>query len=93
MTGSAERAQAPPRNELSAMEMASRDEIGALQLRRLRATLRRAYDNVPHYRKSFAAAGVSPDDLKELSDLAGFPLLSKADLRDNYPFGLFAVPR
>lgn len=93
MTGPAARAKAPPRDELSAMEMASRDEIAAVQLERLCESLRRAYDNVPHYRQSFAAAGVTPDDLKELSDLARFPLMTKGDLRENYPFGLFAVPR
>jgi len=69
------------------------DELRALQLGRLRATLRRAYDNVPFYRRSFDAAGVHPDDCKSVADLANFPLTSKADLRDNYPFGLLAVDR
>ena len=78
---------------LEPIETASRDELAALQLERLRTSLKRAYENVPHYRRSFDAAGVHPDALKELSDLAHFPLLTKSDLRDNYPFGLFAVPR
>ncbi len=72
---------------------ASVDELRAVQLERLRATLRRGYENVPFYRRSFDAAGVHPDDCKSLADLAGFPLTSKADLRDNYPFGLLAVDR
>ena len=75
------------------IETASRDEIAALQLDRLRATLHRAYEAVPHYRAAFDAAGVHPDDLRDLRDLARFPLTTKADLRANYPFGLFAVPR
>ena len=76
-----------------AIERASRDEIMALQLRRLRATLSNVYRNVAHYRKAFDALGVHPDDLKTLADLARFPFTSKADLRDNYPFGMFAVPK
>jgi phenylacetate-CoA ligase len=83
----------PKPGELDAIETASRDEVGALQLRRLKATLQHAYANVPHYRKSFDARGVHPDDLKSLADLAKFPFTVKKDLRDNYPFGLFAVPR
>ena len=83
----------PPRASLDPIEIASRDEIAALQLTRLKATLRRAYDNVPHYRRAFDAAGAHPDDLGSLADLAKFPFTSKADLRDNYPFGLFAIPR
>ncbi|MGZ5199547.1 MAG: phenylacetate--CoA ligase PaaK [Telluria sp.] len=79
--------------ELEPIERASRDELQALQLERLRWSLRHAYDNVPHYRASFDAAGVHPDDLKSLSDLARFPFTDKKTLRDNYPFGLFAVPR
>jgi phenylacetate-CoA ligase len=75
------------------IEHASRDELQALQLERLKWTLRHAYDNVPHYRASFDAAGVHPDDLKSLSDLSRFPFTDKKTLRDNYPFGLFAVPR
>ncbi|MCK6411263.1 MAG: phenylacetate--CoA ligase [Azonexus sp.] len=78
---------------LHAIENASRDEIAALQLERLRQTLRRAYENVPHYRRSFDAAGVHPDDLRSLEDLARFPFTAKQDLRDNYPYGMFAVPR
>ncbi len=83
----------PPRSSLDPIEIASRDEIAALQLGRLQDTLRRAYGNVPHYRKSFDAAGVHPDDCRSLADLAKFPFTAKADLRDNYPFGMFAVPR
>jgi len=76
-----------------AIELASRDEIAALQLTRLRWSLQHAYDNVAHYRKAFAARGVHPADLKDLGDLKLFPFTAKADLRDNYPFGMFAVPR
>src|ERR1019366_4991785 len=65
----------------------------ALQLQRLKWTLRHAYDNVAHYRASFDAAGVRPDDLRTLGDLARFPFTIKTDLRDHYPFGMFAVPR
>jgi len=83
----------PKPGELDAIETASRDEVSALQLQRLKATLQHAYANVPHYRKSFDSKGVHPDDLKQLSDLAKFPFTVKKDLRDNYPFGLFAVPR
>src|SRR5690349_17614585 len=79
--------------QMEPIERASRDELQALQLERLRWSLRHAYDNVPHYRASFDAAGVHPDDLKSLSDLARFPFTDKKTLRDNYPFGLFAVPR
>ncbi len=75
------------------IETASRDEIAALQLERLRWSLRHAYANVPHYRARFDAAGVHPDDLRRLDDLRRFPFTTKADLRDNYPFGMFAVPR
>jgi phenylacetate-CoA ligase len=83
----------PPRASLDPIEIASRDEISALQLQRLKWSLRHAYENVPHYRKSFDAAGVHPDDLRTLADIAKFPFTTKADLRDNYPFGLFAVPQ
>jgi phenylacetate-CoA ligase len=69
------------------------DDLRALQLERLRSTLQRAYDNVPHYREAFTAAGVEPADLQTLADLARFPFTTKADLRANYPFGMFAVPR
>ncbi|GAB3773930.1 phenylacetate-CoA ligase [Nocardioides ginsengisegetis] len=70
-----------------------RAALEALQLERLRATLRRAEAHVPHYRRAFEDAGVTPDDLHTLADLARFPFTTKADLRDNYPFGMFAVPR
>ncbi len=83
----------PAPGDLEPIETASRDEIAALQLQRLRATLQRAYDHVPHYRRAFDARGVQPGDLKQLSDLARFPFTVKSDLRDNYPFGLLAVPR
>ncbi|MDR2000519.1 MAG: phenylacetate--CoA ligase [Zoogloeaceae bacterium] len=76
-----------------AIENASRDEITALQLERMRWSLRHAYDNVPHYKRKFDAAGVRPEDLKSLADLAKFPFTTKQDLRENYPFGMFAVPR
>ncbi|WP_330328697.1 phenylacetate--CoA ligase [Streptomyces sp. NBC_00536] len=69
------------------------DALAELQLSRLRATLRRAYDHVPFYRQSFDKAGLHPDDCRSLADLARFPFTTKADLRDNYPFGMFAVPR
>jgi phenylacetate-CoA ligase len=74
-------------------ERLTRDELRAVQLSRLKDTLGRAYSQVPHYRRAFDAAGVHPSDLTRLSDLARYPLTSKADLRDNYPFGMFAVPR
>ncbi|OIQ73286.1 phenylacetate-coenzyme A ligase [mine drainage metagenome] len=83
----------PARHAPDAIESASRDAISALQLDRLKRTLRHAYDNVPHYRRTFDAHGVHPDDLTSLEDLARFPFTTKADLRDNYPFGMFAVPR
>jgi phenylacetate-CoA ligase len=78
---------------LDPIETASRDEIAALQIDRLRWSLRHAYENVPHYRHAFDIVGVHPDDLRDLSDLAKFPFTVKQDLRDNYPFGMFAVPR
>src|SRR5579872_5460440 len=74
-------------------ERASIDQLRGLQLERLQRTLRHAYQNVAHYRRTFDARGAHPDDLRELNDLARFPFLSKQDFRDNYPFGLFAVPR
>lgn len=83
----------PARADLDPIEIASRDEISAVQLERMRKTLHHAYTNVPFYRKSFDAAGVHPDDLKTLSDLSKFPFTVKSDLRDNYPFGMFAVPQ
>jgi phenylacetate-CoA ligase len=83
----------PRREDLDPIEIASRDEIAALQLERLKRTLRHVYDNVPHYWKAFDAAGVHPDQLTTLADLAKFPFTAKDDLRANYPFGMFAVPR
>ena len=83
----------PAPGDLEPIETASRDEIAALQLTRLRTTLAHAYENVPHYRRAFDAKGVHPSDLKQLSDLAKFPFTVKSDLRDNYPYGLLAVPR
>ncbi len=83
----------PQPGDLEPIERASRDEIAALQLQRLQDTLQRAYDYVPHYRRAFDAAGLQPGDLKTLADLARFPFTVKKDLRDNYPFGMFAVPR
>lgn len=77
---------------LDAAERMSRDELEALQLERLRATLHHAYANVPHYRAAFDGAGLRPEDCRSLADLARFPFTTKADLRDNYPFGMFAVP-
>jgi phenylacetate-CoA ligase len=84
---------APDPGTLDAAERMGVDELRALQLERLRWSLRHAYDNVPHYRQAFDAAGVHPDDCRELADLARFPTTSKADLRENYPFGMFAVPQ
>jgi phenylacetate-CoA ligase len=83
----------PSPGDLEPIETASRDEISALQLQRMQWSVRHAYDNVPHHRQAFDAKGVHPDDLKALADLAKFPFMTKTDLRDNYPFGLFAVPR
>src|ERR1700694_1519761 len=83
----------PAPGELEGIETASRDELQALQLQRLKWTLRHAYDNVAHYCAAFDAAGVRPDDLRTLDDLASFPFTVKKDLRDNYPYGMFAVPR
>jgi phenylacetate-CoA ligase len=79
-------------DQLEHIEKASVDELRALQLERLKWSVRHAYDNVPHYRKKFEAHGVRPDDLKRLEDLAKFPFTTKQDLRENYPFGMFAVP-
>ncbi|ETW12502.1 phenylacetate-CoA ligase [Roseivivax marinus] len=78
---------------LDPIETASRDEIAALQLERMKWSLRHAYDNAPFYRERFDSAGVHPDDLTSLADLAKFPFTTKQDLRDTYPFGMFAVPR
>jgi len=83
----------PDQATLDPVERVSVDELRALQLDRLLWSLRHAYDNVPHYRAAFEAGGVHPDDCRELADLARFPFTTKADLRDNYPFGMFAVRR
>ena len=85
--------KAPAPGELEPIERASQDELRALQLERLRWSLRHAYENVGHYRRAFDAKGVHPDDLKSLADLAKFPFTVKSDFRDHYPFGLLAVPR
>ena len=78
--------------KLDPIETASRDELQALQTQRLKWTLKHAYENVPMYRRKFDAAGVHPDDFRELNDLQKFPCTTKQDLRDNYPFDTFAVP-
>ena len=83
----------PRAGDLDPIETASRDEITALQTRRMADTLQRAYDCIPHYRRAFDAAGVHPGDFRTLDDLRRFPFTTKADLRANYPFGMFAVPR
>jgi phenylacetate-CoA ligase len=83
----------PQPTDLEPIERASVDELRTLQLERLQWSLRHAYDNVAHYRQAFDAKGVHPDDCKSLDDLRHFPFTAKADLRDNYPFGMFAVPR
>jgi phenylacetate-CoA ligase len=82
-----------PLDELEPIEVASRDELSAVQLSRLKWSLQHAYDNVAHYRRAFDQAGVHPTDLRDLADLAMFPFTEKADLRQNYPFGMFAVPQ
>jgi len=84
---------APKPGDLDPIETASRDELSALQLERLKWSLNHSYENVPFFKKKFDAKGVHPTDLKSLADLALFPFTEKNDLRDNYPFGLFAVPR
>lgn len=83
----------PDRTTLDPIEIASRDEIQALQLERMKWSLNHAYSNVDMYRRRFDEAGMHPDDLKSLSDLSKFPFTYKTDLRDHYPFGLFAVPQ
>jgi phenylacetate-CoA ligase len=83
----------PRPGDLEPIETASRDEIAALQLERMKWSLRHAYDNSPFYKARFDQAGVHPDDLRTLTDLAKFPFTTKSDLRDTYPFGMFAVPR
>jgi phenylacetate-CoA ligase len=87
------RDRTPSPEDLEPIERASVDELRALQLKRLQWSLSHAYENVPHYRRAFDAVQVHPDDCKSLSDLARFPFTTKADLRSNYPFGMFAVPR
>ncbi|MFC7546539.1 hypothetical protein [Plantactinospora sp. GCM10030261] len=87
------RESGPRPDELEPIERASVDELRAVQVERLRLSMRHVYDNVPHYRSAFDAAGARPDDLREPADLAGLPFTGKSDLRDNYPFGMFAVPR
>jgi len=83
----------PTGGELEPIETAKPKELAALQLERLRWSVAHAYEHVPHYRRKFDAARVTPSDLRSLADLAKFPFTTKADLRDNYPFGMFAVPR
>ena len=83
----------PRPGDLDAIETASRDELAALQRTRMAWSLRHAYSNVPHYKQAFDAAGVHPDDFRDLPDLARFPFTTKSDLRAQYPFGMFAVPR
>nr|BEK64428.1 phenylacetate--CoA ligase [Kitasatospora purpeofusca] len=85
--------EAPPVELLDAGERMTVEELRAHQLKHLRATLRHAYDNVELYRRKFDAAGVTPEDCRALADLARFPFTTKADLRDTYPFGMFAVPK
>ena len=85
--------KAPKTGEFDAIETASRDEITALQLQRLKWSLQHAYDNVPFHKAAFDAKGVHPSDLKTLADLAKFPFMTKSALREHYPFGLFAVPK
>lgn len=83
----------PDRSSLDPIELAPREQLVELQLERMRWSLQHAYDNVPHYRRAFTAAGVLPDELRELEDLRHFPLTQKSDLRESYPFGMLAVPR
>ena len=83
----------PRPEDLDPIELASRDEISSLQIERLKWSLAHAYENVPFYKEKFQAMSIHPDDLRSLDDLARFPFTVKADLRDNYPFGMFAVPR
>ncbi|RRQ74643.1 phenylacetate--CoA ligase [Streptomyces griseofuscus] len=84
---------ADARELLDAGERLGPEELRTLQLERLRASLRHAYEQVPFYRESFDKAGIRPEDCRSLEDLARFPFTTKADLRENYPFGMFAVPR
>ena len=80
-------------NAMEKIETVSVDELRSVQLQRMKNTLQHAYQNSPVYKKKFDDAGVHPDDLKSLEDLAKFPFTTKQDLRDNYPFGMFAVPQ
>src|ERR1051325_6125046 len=84
---------APKPGDLEAIETASRDALESLQLQRLSWSIGHAYDDLPFYRRAFDAAGLRPGDLRNLADLSRFPFTTKDDLRDNYPFGMFAVPR
>lgn len=86
-------AKAPEKDALDPIEIASRDEISALQLERLKWSVKHAYDNVEHYKNSFDQVGVHPDDIQNLSDLPKLPLSQKKNIRDNYPFGMFAVSK
>ena len=79
-------------SDLHLKDFVDRKALEALQLQRMKETLERVYQNVPFYRQAFTRAGVKPDDLKKLSDLAKFPFTLKSDLRDHYPYGLLAVP-
>jgi phenylacetate-CoA ligase len=90
--GGVKRFPAKERFPLEPIEKASRRTLRELQLKRLKWSLKRAWDKVPHYRRKFEAAGVKPSDLRSLADLAKFPFTAKADLRETYPFGMFAVP-
>ena len=92
LTAATRRGEPLPAHLLDDAERMSREELGTLQLSRLRTTLRYAYDNVELYRGKFDDAGVAPEDCRSLEDLARFPFTTKADLRDAYPFGMFAVP-
>ena len=85
--------KSPQPGDLEPIERASRDELQALQLQRMQWSIRHAYDKVAHYRRAFDEKGVHPADLKSLADLQKFPFTTKKELRDNYPFGMFAVPR
>jgi len=86
-------ARRPAPGDLEPIETASREELQALQLKRLQWTLRHAYDHVPHYRSAFEALEFHPNDLRSLADLARLPFTTKKELREHYPFGMFAVPR
>ncbi|MDE3080078.1 MAG: phenylacetate--CoA ligase [Paracoccaceae bacterium] len=83
----------PRKQDLDPIEIASRDEIEALQFHRMKRSLKHAFENSPFYRKSFIAHDAHPEDLKSLADIAKFPFTTKQDLRDSYPFGMFAVPQ